>query len=86
MSELLNGFFSSVFTRESPGEAPEPVNMGSNTQLGDLTISAHLVQKKIRALRKNAAAGPDEIGPRLLQELIHEVSGPLASIFRASVD
>jgi hypothetical protein len=44
------------------------------------------VRKKIRKLRKEAAAGPDEIGPRLLQELEDELARPLTWIFRTSLE
>jgi hypothetical protein len=43
------------------------------------------VKKKIRKLRKEAAAGPDEIGPRVLQELENEISAALVIIFRHSL-
>jgi len=42
--------------------------------------------KKIRGLRKEAAAGPDEIGPRLLQELERELAPALTAVFRASLE
>jgi hypothetical protein len=44
------------------------------------------VRKKIQKLRPAAAAGPDEIGPRLLQELEQEVADGLALIYRKSMD
>jgi hypothetical protein len=43
------------------------------------------VKKKIRKLRKDAAAGPDEIGPRVLQELENEIAPALVMIFRHSL-
>jgi len=44
------------------------------------------VRKKIRDLKKDSAAGPDEIGPKMLQELVDELAWPLTKIFRASLD
>jgi hypothetical protein len=43
------------------------------------------VKKKIRKLRKDTAAGPDEIGPRVLQELENEIAPALVMIFRNSL-
>ena len=43
------------------------------------------VRKKIRKLRSDAAASPDKIGPRLLQELENELVGPLTWIFKTSL-
>ena len=51
-----------------------------------LVITEWSIRKKIRKLRHNAASGPDEIGPKLLQELENEVVKPLLTIFRASME
>ena len=44
------------------------------------------MRRKIRKLRKEAAARPDDMGPRLLQELENELAKPLTAIFRASLE
>ncbi len=73
MAEVLNGFFSSVFTREDETNIPKEDSIEWE------------VKKKIRKLRKDAAAGPDEIGPRVLQELENEIAQALVMIFRHSL-
>jgi len=84
----LNRFFSSVFTRDvdgqdGGGERDNPPNQPP--RMGRMVITEAEVRKKIRKLRKEAAAGPDEMGPRLLQELENEIAWPLTIIFRASL-
>jgi hypothetical protein len=50
-----------------------------------MRITTWEIKKRIRKLRKEAAAGPDEIGPRLLQELEEEVVVALQQIFIKSL-
>ena len=49
-------------------------------------MTTRKVKEKIRKLRRGAAAGPDNIGPTLLQELVDEVASPLASIMRKTME
>jgi hypothetical protein len=85
MAELLNGFFSSVFTREDPSQLPE-AEMGNQVpKMPSVGFTEWDVRKKIRRLRKEAAAGPDEMGPRLLQELEDVIVKPLTNIFKESL-
>jgi hypothetical protein len=82
MAGLLNELFS--FTREE-GAVPDAADMDTDN-LENITFTAWKVRKKIQKLRPAAAAGPDEIGPRLLQELEQEVAEGLALINRKSMD
>jgi len=84
MAGLLNNFFSSVFTREE-GAVPAAADMDTDT-LENITFTAWKVRKKIQKLRPAAAAGPDEIGPRILQELEQEVAEGLTLIYKKSMD
>jgi hypothetical protein len=68
MAEVLNEFFSSFFTRENTSNVPVAENMATE-EIKTVRITEWEVKNKIRKLRKDAAAGPDEIGPRVLQEL-----------------
>jgi hypothetical protein len=54
-------------------------------QLSGIRITPWEIKKRIRKLRKEAAAGPDEMGPRLLQELEQEVAEALHLIFSKSL-
>jgi len=84
MAGLLNEFFSSVFTRED-GAVPDAADMDTDN-LENISFTAWKVRKKIQKLRPAAAAGPDEIGPRLLQELEQEVAEGLTLIYRKSME
>jgi len=44
------------------------------------------VREKIQNLKTDSAAGPDEIGPKLLQELESVLTKPLTWIFRESIN
>jgi hypothetical protein len=85
MAELLNEFFSSVFTREDGTRIPEAEKMETE-ELRGINITEWRIRKIIRKLRKDAAAGPDEIGPRLLQELEDGIVPGLTMIFRCSLE
>ena len=86
MVDLFNEFFSSVFTREDVSIIPEPQQQNQRDMLSDVKITTKKVKEKIRKLRKGAAAGPDKIGSKLLHELIEEVSSPLATDMRKTLE
>ena len=49
-------------------------------------ITAEKVRKKVKRLRAGSAAGPDGLGPQLLQTLIDQLKKPLATIMQRSLD
>jgi hypothetical protein len=86
MAELLNTCFKEVFTREDAGDAPDPENLQTESVLTTIQFRARDVRKKIRNLKAEGAAGPEGIGPRVLQELQQEMApatcGSLCKILR----
>jgi hypothetical protein len=84
MAELLNNFFSSVFTREDMQNQPKAADLETGT-LEKVTVTEKAVREKIRNLKPFSAAGPDGIGPQLLQEVREEVIPALTTIFRQSL-
>ncbi len=72
-----------MFTRENTGHIPTAPEMETSV-LEDVIITERKVREKIRKLKTESATGPDEIGPRLLQELETELIQPLVTIFRKS--
>ena len=86
MAELLNDFFSSVFTKESKENVPEAENMEYSSKTCDVKITTRKVQIKIRQLKNGAAPGMDGIGATLLKELVNELASPIATIMRKSMD
>ncbi|KAG6935017.1 hypothetical protein G0U57_015760, partial [Chelydra serpentina] len=85
MAQYLNKYFASVFN-----EANEEIrNSGSmtngNKDVGvDITISE--VEAKLEQLNESKSGGPDNLHPRILKELAHEIASPLAKIFNESLN
>ena len=86
MASSFNQFFSGVFTRENTANLPELQEQHQGDFLCDVQITVMKVKRKIQKLRKGAAAGPDKIGPRLLQELVDVVAEPLTTVMRKSLE
>ena len=86
MANVLNSFFSEVFTREDKNNIPEAEEMDCGEGVSMVSITKRKVQDKIKKLRTEAAAGPDKIGPKLLKELSDVVASPLATIMRRSIE
>ena len=84
MTEVLNRFFSSVFTKERTDKIPTAAEMRTEA-MPDVGITDKIVRAKIRKLKPASATGPDGIGPKLLQELEYELTPVLAKIFRRSL-
>jgi hypothetical protein len=85
MAVELNKFFASVFTKEDQTNLPTK-NRETNVTLDTVVISERKIQEKIRNLKHDSAAGPDNIHPRLLKELINEVWSLLQLIFERSLN
>ena len=58
---------------------------GINKQLESIEISENMIEMKLAALKPGKSPGPDKIHPRLLKELLFEVSEPLKVIFETSL-
>ncbi|KAI8487282.1 hypothetical protein Bbelb_350800 [Branchiostoma belcheri] len=79
-AEVLNRFFSSVFTSETV-DIPEVEVKHLGPGLQDLEITEEKVLKKLTELNPNKSAGPDNLHPRLLRELAYDLAHPLTMIF-----
>ena len=89
MSEALNDYFLSAFTREKLDEVPQGDQIFSGEEeeiLTDISISREDVVRLIDKLKATKAPGPDEIFPRVLKECRSEICEGLAKVFRKSVD
>jgi hypothetical protein len=84
MADELNSFFSSVFSNEDTANVPHAEDKDTPT-LEKVRITEWEIRKKIRKLKKDSAAGPDGIGPRLLQELEGATAAALSLIFKRSL-
>ena len=84
-ANLLNTFFSSVYTREQNGAQ---VNNGDgSTAVTHETqwLTIDMVQKQLDRIKINKAPGPDGLHPRVLNELSGVISKPLYLIFKDSL-
>ena len=87
MAGMLNTFFSSVFTDEDLENMPTPETLyHGDSPLLDVNITPENVKKKIGAMRSNAAPGPDKLCPRLLKSVTEQISTPLSTIFKKSLE
>ena len=74
-AEVLGNFFASVFNRESEfaevsTTQPRPCQFSSL----DPITSEQIILKKLNNLNVTKSPGPDNIHPRILYELRHEIA------------
>ena len=77
MSELFNEAFGKVFTKESLNDIPETKCVFSDkegTGLCDISFDEGTVRKSLEKLRDDKAAGADELVPRFLNVIKHELA------------
>ena len=88
MAEYLNGYFSSVFTRENISSLPVPdakFQEAKSVYLEPLMETPEMVAKKLKAMKDNKSPGVDGIPPKLLIETVEQISIPLARVFNLSL-
>ena len=89
MAENLNEYFSTVFTREDISTLPvlETKFEGRECDyLGQLTVTPKMVAMKIRDMKDNKSPGVDGIPPKLLLEIVEQISIPLATVFNLALE
>ena len=89
MAENLNEYFSLVFTREDSSALPVPETKFEGREsdyLGQLIVTPKMVAKKIRDMKENKSPGVDGIPPKLLLEIVEQISIPLATVFNLSIE
>ena len=83
-AEILQKQFLSVFTRERDGPIPA-LPPRTNAAIENLLLSEDKVKKRLLKLNVNKSLGPDDIHPRVLQELANHISAPVTLIFNRSI-
>jgi hypothetical protein len=68
MAEVLNQFLCFIFTREDKDNVPQAQEMEAD-EMPDICFTIEMVKNKIRKLRTAAAARPNRIMSRVLQEI-----------------
>ena len=86
MSQVLNDYFCSVYTREDTTNVPncQPTNNGQT--IDNSYISPEVVEKAIQSLKPSTSAGPSGYSNKFLKDYCREICHPLAMIFRSSID
>src|SRR5207245_1908234 len=88
MADLLNNYFSSVFTVENVSSIPNPISNFdfANAQIfSGISLDEELVGEKLSKMNTSKSQGPDELNPKLLFELRNELCKPLTVLFNASI-
>ncbi|XP_069169369.1 uncharacterized protein [Procambarus clarkii] len=84
MCETLNEKFQSVFVQNEIFREPDTIRIPENN-IEHIEVSRDEVEKMLKELGKNKAAGPDGVSPWVLRECASELSIPLHLIFQASL-
>ncbi|KAE8620975.1 hypothetical protein XENTR_v10004632 [Xenopus tropicalis] len=85
-AEILNSYFSSVYTSEEPDNEGFPCNISSSSNLAtDAWVTRGGIQKRLEHVKVNKGPGPDGIQPRVLNELSAVIAKPLHLIFQDSL-
>ena len=85
-ADVLNVFFSSVFTKEDMSDIPVPEQKYDGDMLEELQISDEEVIEKLINLNPSKSPGPDGFHPRVMKETADIVGHPLALIFTKSLN
>src|SRR2546425_13278610 len=84
-ANLLNTYFSSVFTVENLNSVPTPNEMfsgNSDQTLTNIHITEDIVLAKLNQINVNKCQGSDQVHPKLLYELRSEIVKPLTVLFK----
>jgi len=65
-ADVLNIFFSSVFTREDINNMPDTFTSRTDRELMDIKITPGNVAKKLSKMNQNTFPGPNGAAPRVL--------------------
>ena len=75
-AEILEKYFSSVFTDEPEEEISNPNPINIKEKMPELIINEEMVLKQLNSLKIDKSPGPDELHPRLLKELAKSLTKP----------
>ena len=83
-ANLVNDFFANIGTRLGRANSNLPQQSDRNDlvpSVTDITVCEDLVRRKLKAIKPNKSAGPDEIPPKLLKLAEPAIASPLTSLF-----
>ena len=85
-ANVLNSFFTSVFTREDMTNMPEQPEQHPVKEMDSIVFTLCDVAKKLERLNPNKSPGPDGMHPKVLRELSTALAEPLYAIFTQSMN
>ena len=88
-AEILNQYFTSVFTQEVMENLPVPTQVFRGTEEEELVVvdvGQGVVMKKLKELKPDKAPGVDNIYPVVLQQLAGILCIPLSVLFKKSLE
>ena len=83
--DLLNHFFTSVFTSEDLSSVPQIEKQVNEPFLTSIDITEEMTLEILKSLNPSKSIGPDGIHPRILKETSDILAFPLHLIFRSSL-
>ncbi len=87
IAEVLNSYFTSVFTEESDDAIPEPtIRYQGLHPLEDIVCTAGEIAAKIKTLKANKSAGPDDFLPGVIKAVSEEIVPHLREVFNHSLE
>ena len=81
-TKILQDQFCSIYTKEPIGELPYFASRTNEIFEMDLTVE--MVWKEISLLNNNKALGPVDLHPRMLKQLVDNVTTPIFIIMKIS--
>ena len=89
-ANILNRQFESVFSKPQPFSLKQLAKQATASiytpKMQIIDISIEGVDKLLQGLSPNKASGPDEISPKILKEIHHEIAPILTLIFNLSLE
>ena len=85
MAEILNKYFSSVFTKEDLVNLPTCKSVVNNIELNTVEITEDKVIQSVSKLQDNKAAGVDGLNSTFVKKCIEGISRPVTEIFKESI-
>ena len=83
--DLLNDFFTSVFTSEDLSSVPQIEKQVNEPFLTSIDITEEITLEILNSLNPSKSIGPDGIHPRILKETSDILANPLHLVFRSSL-
>ncbi|KAK3101568.1 hypothetical protein FSP39_004535 [Pinctada imbricata] len=85
-ANLLNNYFTSVFTKEDLDNIPIFDDRNFNTELVDISFNDEEIEKLFEKLDPKKSQGIDELHPKLLKETAATISKPISQLFKLSFE